>query len=103
LHGTPTKAKQGDLGTHALTTKARGDIVHHNRPCRSGQSDAMLLDGITHISVQEASGKRSRRGIAVFAPRELSADRHYFYTLSSQRQRAAGRSLAHEHSTPLTE
>jgi hypothetical protein len=42
LHGTPTKAKQGDLGAHALTTKARGDIVHHNRLCRSGQSDAML-------------------------------------------------------------
>lgn len=41
LHGTPTKAKQGDLSAHALATKARGDIVHHNRLYVVGR-DAML-------------------------------------------------------------
>lgn len=62
---------------------------------RAAVGRAMRCDvvGITHISVRGEREERSRRGIAVFAPRELSADRHYFYTLSSQRQRAAGRWL----------
>lgn len=82
-----SKAKQGDLGAHALTTKARGDIVHHKS---SGQRCDV---GITHIFVREASGKRSRSGIALFAPRIKCWPSLFLHPLVTET--ACGRSALH--------